>query len=385
MILRVAALANLALLAARLLLAGVFLLAGSTKLVDPAGSLKALRGFGLPQVLARPMVLLLPVLELLVAMALIPESLAWYGACGALALLTVFLIVLAIAILRGRKPDCHCFGQLHSAPVDYRALLRNAVLAACAAWLVSRGPANPGTDIWAWLLSLGDQELKIAWVVGCVGAFLFYRLVNRARPRSEPVETAPADSAPEENDEEPAPVSASVRRPAPAPKESPVQPPAAPRLPLPIGTLAPEFELECLAGETRSLQSLRKQGRDVLLVFASPFCKPCMSTASNLVLWSRALHGLPNIVLISRGAAKDNLPKLRDFGPSRVLLQRNFEVAEAYGCESTPAAVLVGADGLIRSDLAIGGDAIKELLTSSARQGNVDVATHPVRNMAAPL
>ncbi len=353
------------LLIARLVLAAVFLLAGSTKLVDPVGTRKALRDFGLPLMLARPAVLLLPVLELLAAAALISTGLVRYGAWGALALLTVFLIAPGIAMLRGRRPDCHCFGQLHSAPVDYRVLIRNAVLAGCAAWLVSRSPANPGPDILAWLVSLGEQERKVAFVVACAGAFLFYRLLLRAKPRLPPVVVEAVEEV--VDDEEPAPAA------------------AAPRVALPIGTPAPEFELPVLTGETRSLQSLRKQGRDVLLVFASPFCKPCQATASDLVLWTRALHGAPTVALISRGSAKDNLAKLKDFGPSRVLLQRNFEVAEAYGCDSTPAAVLVGADGAIRSDLAVGGPAIKELLAFSARRGNADVATHPVRNMAAPL
>jgi hypothetical protein len=57
---------------------------------------------------------------------------------------------------------------------------------------------------------------------------------------------------------------------------------------------------------------------------------------------------------------------------SRVLLQHDFEVSEAYDCNSTPGVVLVGADGLIRSDLAIGGITIKELLSSCAKRGQME-------------
>lgn len=137
---------------------------------------------------------------------------------------------------------------------------------------------------------------------------------------------------------------------------------------LPIGTPAPEFELPAITGERRSLRSLLAQGRDVLLVFSSPFCKPCESLASSMVRWMREMEGLPRVVLVSRGTVQENRAKLKEFEASRVLLQKNFEVAEEYDCELTPTAVLVGADGLIRSPLAVGGVAIRQLLSSSAKR-----------------
>src|SRR5579863_3622315 len=159
------------LLTSRLLLASVFLLAGASKLVDPLGFRKALRGFGLPRALARPMVVVLPVLELAVAVALVPARLAWYGARGALALLAAFMIAVGVAMLRGRKPDCHCFGQLHSAPVGWPTLVRNCVLAVFAGWLASRGPESLGPDPWAWFASLDVLERKLAIVAACAVAF----------------------------------------------------------------------------------------------------------------------------------------------------------------------------------------------------------------------
>jgi hypothetical protein len=50
---------------------------------------------------------------------------------------------------------------------------------------------------------------------------------------------------------------------------------------------------------------------------------------------------------------------------SRVLLQREFELSESYGVTATPAAVLVGPDGLIRSALAVGREDIEKLISSS--------------------
>jgi peroxiredoxin len=354
------------LLAARLLLAAVFLLAGATKLIDPFGTRKALRDFGVTALLARPLVLLLPLAELVVAAALIPASLVWYGAWGALALLALFLLAVGVAMARGRKPDCHCFGQLHSAPVGRPTLIRNAVLAACAGWLASRGPMQREPDLWGWFASLGPEESKFAIVGACAAAFLFFRVLVRSRPQSVSIQSQrPAEV--DDVDDEPAPRPKSTQTTTPAENPEPARRTVT-GVGLPIGTPAPEFELPAITGERCSLRSLLAQGRDVVLVFSSPFCKPCEGLASSLVRWMREMEGLPRIVLVSRGTVQENRAKLKDFEASRVLLQRNLEVAEEYDCESTPTAVLVGADGLIRSPLAVGGVAIKQLLSASAKQ-----------------
>jgi peroxiredoxin len=335
------------------------------------------------------MVLLLPVLELGVGAALIPASLAWYGARGALALLVAFMIAVGIAMIRGRKTDCHCFGQLHSAPVGWRTLVRNGVLAVFAGWLTSRGHGDLGPDPWAWFASLGVIERKLAIVAACAAAFLFIYLLRRSGPETESIESQLSLGIDDEDEPEEQPVAsgkqtgrqAGTRTAPPADFPEPAGV-AALGIGLPIGTPAPEFELPGMTGEKRSLQSLRKQGRDVVLVFSSPHCKPCQALASSLVRWKREMEGLPNIVLVSRGTAQDNLAKLKEFGTSQVLLQRNFEVAEMYDCISTPTAVLIGADGLVRSELALGGVAIKQLLSSSAKTGT---ARHTVGNPSVPF
>src|SRR5918995_1188346 len=141
-----------ALLIARLVLVGVFTLADVAKLSDLKGSRKAITDFGLPAVLASPLGLLLPLAELGVAAALIPASTAWWGALGALGLLLLFVVGISINLARGRKPECHCFGQLHSAPAGWRTLARNALLAAVTAFVVwgstREGGAGPSALSW---------------------------------------------------------------------------------------------------------------------------------------------------------------------------------------------------------------------------------------------
>ena len=362
--------------AARLLLAAIFLLAGSTKLVDPGGSRKALRDFGLPSALARPMVLLLPLLEILVAAALVPNEMAWFGACGALGLLAVFVIGMTVAMVRGRKPDCHCFGQLHSEPVGWQTLVRNVVLALVAGLVVAWGRQYAGPEPWAWIGRLEGIKFRIAVIALCAIGFVFLWTVGRARPRKAPA--GPEAESVEEVAEEEAPherVAVSVPRPRPSvvpvttESEAVIGAPGPLDIGLPIGTPAPDFELPGITGERRSLKSLLAGGKDLVLIFTSPWCKSCEAVAGNLTRWKYEMSGLPNIVLVSRGTAKENLNKLKGFETSSILLQEKSEVAAAYDCSATPTAVLIGADGLIASQLVSGGLAIRQLLASSIKRG----------------
>jgi Methylamine utilisation protein MauE len=163
------------LLVARAVLALVFIVAGITKLLDPSGTRKAMREFGVPQALTAPGAVLLPVVELGAAVALFPLVTAWYGAVACLALMLLFIGGIGVAMARGRRPDCHCFGQLYSSPIGWRTLARNAVLAAVAGFVVVAGYSSAGTDVLAWLggdavapwvaLGLGLGALIVSGVV----------------------------------------------------------------------------------------------------------------------------------------------------------------------------------------------------------------------------
>jgi uncharacterized membrane protein YphA (DoxX/SURF4 family) len=123
------------LLIARLILAATFAIAGLVKLADLEGSRRAVEEFGVPRRLASTVGTLLPVAEIAVAAALVPEATARAGGIAALAL----LLTLSVGIARSETPDCHCFGQLHSAPAGPRALARNFALAALVGFVLVAG------------------------------------------------------------------------------------------------------------------------------------------------------------------------------------------------------------------------------------------------------
>ena len=144
---------------ASLVLAAVFAVAAVTKLTDRSGTREAVVAFGAPEWSAGTLALLLPLAELTVAgLLLFPETAA-YGAIGALVLLAIFSVAIGVSLARGRAPDCHCFGQLHSAPASWKTLARNGVLAALAVVSLAGNIADDQASATAWLGDLEGAEL----------------------------------------------------------------------------------------------------------------------------------------------------------------------------------------------------------------------------------
>jgi methylamine dehydrogenase accessory protein MauD len=337
-----------ALLVACLLLALVFALAGVAKLADQAGSRQAIVDFGLPRTLATPLGIMLPLCELVVAAALILTATAWWGAIGALALLLLFIGGISINLARGHKPDCHCFGQLHSAPAGWSTLIRNGLLAAVAGFVVWEGKDRAGPSAVAWLGSLSTAQL-VALVMGLVVVgllaaqwwFLVHLLRQNGRllMRLEALEESVAQgggAAPSGNG-----LSASG---------------------LAVGTQAPPFSLSGLYGETLTLEALLSHEKPVMLMFTDPDCGPCNTLLPEIGRWQLEYSEKLTVALISRGEPEENRTKTSEHGVQHVLLQGDWEVAEAYQIKGTPSAVLVMADGKVGSSVASGEEAIRSIV-----------------------
>ena len=335
------------LLLARLVLAGVFVVAGVTKLADLPGSRKAMREFGLPERLSAPAGLALPLAELAVAVLLVPEATAWWGALGALALLLAFIGGIANVMRQGRTPDCHCFGQLSSEPVGVSTLVRNGVLALFALFIVIQGPEDAGPGIASWWNDLsGAGQVGVAlgtisMVLFAVQGWLLFQLVRqngRLLLRLDALEASGLGSAPT------------------------ATPSGAPNAGLPVGSVAPHFQLNDLAGRPHSLSSLRAGGKPLVLVFADAQCGPCTTLMPDVGAWQREHAGKLAIAVITRGSIDANRDKIERHGIERVLVQEDREVATAYNSLPTPSAVLIRPDGTIGNGAALGSDAIRALV-----------------------
>jgi uncharacterized membrane protein YphA (DoxX/SURF4 family) len=127
---------------ARLLLATLFAVAGAAKLADRRGTRQVLRDFGVPGRFGASLALLLPLAELGLAAALVPDTSARLAAAAAAALLALFMLAIANVLRQGRELDCNCFGRLHSSHAGWKALARNALLAVLALLVAVTGPGD---------------------------------------------------------------------------------------------------------------------------------------------------------------------------------------------------------------------------------------------------
>jgi methylamine dehydrogenase accessory protein MauD len=332
---------DLALLCGRILLAAVFAVAGVAKLLNPAETRKTIAEFGVRPILANSLGSLLPAAELAVAVFLLAAPWAWWGALGALTLLSTFIAAIAMNLLKGRTPACHCFGQIRSKPIGWVTAGRNAALALCAGLIVWAGPNHASSNAVNGLASaLQIRPLTLVITVCVLTALaaetvLLWQLVRqhgRLLLRMDQFEQRLAVSA------------------------SPVQ------QGLSVGTVAPSFALATPSRTTLELATLRQAGTPVVLMFSDPNCQPCATLLPEVGQWQHQYAEHVKIAVVSRGSEHANRRMAQRYDLADVLIQTADEVSEAYQVPGTPAAVFIRADGTIGHEVALGRDAIHNLL-----------------------
>jgi|SRR5580658_161754 peroxiredoxin/uncharacterized membrane protein YphA (DoxX/SURF4 family) len=332
------------LLLVRLLLSGTFAVAGITKLTDPEGTRQSILDFGAAAFLARPVALLLPLAELACAIVLLPAASAVWGAAGTLALLLLFIAVIGISLARGRRPACHCFGQLHSTPVGWETLARNLALSAMAGLVILEARDTPSASYIGWFAGrdrFAAAVLAFSLAIAVLAALWIWSLLHllkqngRLLLRLEAVESELG------------------LRPQP------------PEPGLPLDSPAPPFRLAALDGSMVTLDSLRQAGETLLLVFTEPGCGGCDALMPDVAQWQQTYADRFSIAIVSRGALETNRAKAAEHQLRNFLLQVDEETSHAYQAEGTPTAVLIKY-GRIASPVASGADAIHALVAKAA-------------------
>lgn len=344
------------LLAARTVLATVFAVAGAAKLADRAGSRQAVIDFGVPARVAPAIAIMLPLGELLVAGALLLDRTARAGAAGALALLVSFLAAIALNLWRGRVPECHCFGQLGSAPIGWRTIARNLFLAGVAGLVLWHAPGGGPSGAARWTGASGAALPPWAALVASLSAaaaVLAWLFLPRLARNASPGPSLRARGA--------GAGGGAARHGAHAARPTPRDLPQG----LPVGTPAPAFELRGADGRI-SLADLQRAGLPVILLFLSPSCWMCAEMVPELVRWQREYTGKLTLAIVSHGTEEENRRKFGEPGLPPVLLQQRHEVSQRYLSPGTPAAVLVRVDGRIGSRVVMGYGPIQRLLLRAA-------------------
>jgi len=134
---------------------------------------------------------------------------------------------------------------------------------------------------------------------------------------------------------------------------------------LPVGEPAPDFTVRDLAGEEVTLDNLRASGKPVMLIFTDPDCGPCTALLPQIGRWQQEHAEKLKISLLSLLSAEENRDWVAKHGVHNILLQDDWEVAEAYRVQGTPSAVVVSPEGTIDSPLGEGADGIGALVAQA--------------------
>ena len=357
-------------LVSRLILASVFAVAGLAKLRDRPGSVAALEDFGVRSRIANKGAIALPLVELTIALGLLVPATAWAAALAAAGLLAAFIAAIGFNLSRGERPECHCFGQLHSSPAGWPTLLRNVALLALGVVVVAAGRSDvPSPVSWVGGLSAASLVVELLLVglasVAVVQGFFVIQLLRqngRIIARLERLESG-----------------------------APVVPEAGNGLVaagLPVGAAAPEFALGSVGAGRVALADLLSGGRRALLVFSDPDCDACDALLPDLAAWQKEESAL-EVAVVASGGAEANAAKVEEHGLGTVLLQEARETAQAYRLNATPSAVAVSTSGRIASPSAQGPAAIRALKQQAeawaSPEGSVPAGGLPVGTEAPAL
>ena len=116
------------------------------------------------------------------------------------------------------------------------------------------------------------------------------------------------------------------------------------------GDIAPDFQLESLAGKTVKLSSFK--GRDrVLLVFWATWCPYCVEEIPELIEVKNKL-GDKGVEVIGIDI-QESKEKVSSFAARHdinytVVLDKDGKAADAYGVYGIPTAIIVDKDGIVR-------------------------------------
>lgn len=327
----------------RLFLAGIFGLAGFTKFADHSGSRKAAAEFGVPSSLVGFVALVLPTVEIAIAVLLLFNISSWFGAIAAAVLLSLFVLGMVIQMAKGNRPDCHCFGQIHSEPVGVSSVIRNVIFLVPAIVIISNGRNDQGMSI----ADIDRDSLQMILVILAVLllgiAISFLRRVSSRQyeiiRRLDVLEIVASSGGPV------------VRENAGSPHDG-----------LPIGAKVPELELVDVNGNRRTPSSLIAENLPVLFLFVNTACAPCKAFVPKFQALTESLAGKVKVVIISSGTIEENLEKFGERIIGTLFVGEGREFAESVGAKWTPSALYVDANGKIASHVAAGDTAIIDLV-----------------------
>ncbi len=302
----------------RILLAGVFAAAGLAKAANPQATRRAFVDLGGPPAAARSAAVLLPAVEIAIAVGLLFRATARQASGVALLLLALFTLVLLAQFRKSVRPACPCFGFSRPQPVGRAEVLRNLALGALAGGIFVAGRSEAGPDVGNWLAAAPRVWVFCGFVL--LAAFGIATRSVRARGRAESPGSLPRDAA------TPSPSNGDA-----APERLLLDPPR-PDDGLPIGALAP-----LLSREAASAEAITARPR--CLLFANERFPSGRALLEQAIAWEHELSDTVELVRVA-----------------------DPELALRFRVRWTPAALLLDERGRVATPVRHGAGAVHDLV-----------------------
>jgi len=138
---------RIAVLIVRVVIGGIFIVAGAAKMGHFAEFAQQIAAFRiLPQPLVAPMAVLMPFVEIVVGACLVAGFSTRVAAWIAVALLFVFDVAIASAVVRGLHLNCGCFGPNDATVTTWAEVGRDAIFVVLALLVALRPPGALALD-----------------------------------------------------------------------------------------------------------------------------------------------------------------------------------------------------------------------------------------------
>ncbi len=335
-------------LSSRFFLFAIFLLAGLGKLGDLEGGKKSLKEMGFSESQASALNLILPFIEIAVAICFLPATTAWFASLAALVLLLGFSGFTLYQIRKGSSADCHCFGALHSEPISPKVVYRNLILAVPAVFL-----ALQKERIESLHFSTLSFELSLGIIFGLATLTLLtlvclylketIKKQNELLRRVELLSLISSEEAAQETDI------------------------SAPTDGLLIGAPVPSFQ--ATNGKGLTIDSTDIFQKPSVLFFMSDSCEPCKALLPEIQSWQEEMKEKLDFFFVLNEISSEHV---QTFGNGNVILQKNQEISEIFNAKWTPTAIFVNRNGRIGSLPAAGDKAIRSLIEKIKSNGEVE-------------
>ena len=134
----------LPLFVARLILGMVFIVASIDKIAAPDAFAASIHAYRLtPAIIENILAIVIPWIELLCGICLVAGMNVRASSFLLTILLGVFTIAISLALIRGLKIDCGCFGKEHLTPVSWGKVLEDVCLAGVGVYLIIATAVKP--------------------------------------------------------------------------------------------------------------------------------------------------------------------------------------------------------------------------------------------------